>query len=183
MQYANSNNWKWVDNQSCIYMAYKFVAFRPFCCHCLTRNCPYPGLVWVLYNPTGSTRTRNVFVCDTFIPVPGASVSSVRPLPQNPGYGYRLFFAPARNFLWVLYACATTPGTSDPELLEVPQYFYTRTHPKLLEVLYNPILSTGIRNPTEISSSSWISCGGRYSRSEKQGVGKSSFGRSANIYS
>ena len=39
-----------------------------------------------------TTRTRNFCeFCGTFIPVPRTYVSSVRPVPQYPGYGYNIF--------------------------------------------------------------------------------------------
>ena len=38
------------------------------------------------------TRNRNFrMLCISFIPVPGISVSSVRPVSQYPGYGYSMF--------------------------------------------------------------------------------------------
>ena len=62
-------------------------------------------------------------------PVPGTSgrLSSVRPLPQNPGYGYGMF-CNRPEFLEVMYTRATIPGNSGssvrlpypyPEVLEV----------------------------------------------------------------
>ena len=52
---------------------------------------PYPELLEILKD--FHTRTRNFWkFCKTFIPVPGTSVSSARPVPQYPGYGYIMFF-------------------------------------------------------------------------------------------
>ena len=66
--------------------------------------------------------------CKTFIPEPGTSVSSVRPMPQYPWYGYSMFCA-RQKLLRVVYACATIPGTSGSSgTLPYP-------YAKLLEVL------------------------------------------------
>ena len=66
--------------------------------------------------------------CRTLTPVPGTSVSYVRPVPQYPGYGYSVF-CPRPEFLRVLYACVTIPGTS------VSSVTLPYPYPKLLEVL------------------------------------------------
>ena len=55
------------------------------------------------------TRTRNFCeFCTTFIPAPGTSVSSVRPVSQYPGYWYNPFI-PHRNFCEFF-----TPGPQYP---------------------------------------------------------------------
>ena len=60
--------------------------------------------------------------CRTFIPVPGTSVSSVRPVPQYPGYGYS-FFCTRPELLWVM--CNTSipvPETSGSSVKHLHPY-------------------------------------------------------------
>ena len=72
--------------------------------------------------------TRNIWkFSKTLIPVPGISVSSVRPVPQYPGYGYSTFFT-RPELLCVLYPRAKIPGSS------VSSVTHTYPHLKLLEV-------------------------------------------------
>ena len=60
--------------------------FRKFC----TPVPQYPGLLEVLED--FHTRTRNFCeFCMTFITASRTCVSSVRPVPQYPGYGYSIF--------------------------------------------------------------------------------------------
>ena len=72
--------------------------------------CPYPELLYVLYDV--HTGTRNFCeLCTTLIPVSGTSVSSVRPSHKHPGCRYS-FFIPARNLCEFCNTSVPVPGTS-----------------------------------------------------------------------
>ena len=65
-----------------------FIPARNFCEFC-THVPQYPELLEVLQD--FHARTRNLCeLCTTFMPVPGTSVSFVRPVPQCPGYWCQL---------------------------------------------------------------------------------------------
>ena len=99
-----------------------FIPARNFCKFC-TPVPQYPERLEVLED--FHTRTRNFCeLCRTFIPVPGTSVSSGRPVQQYPGYGYIVFYPPrtsvssvrpshnTRNFCELCNTSIPVPETS-----------------------------------------------------------------------
>ena len=120
MRYANRSNRNCVDN----YLLTSQLVFWPLLRRVLTRELPlpgtsvssvqpypYPGLLWVLYNPI---RTRNVSeFCTTFIPVPELSVfvSSVG-YTQNHTRGIHGGYHPSKNFWNFCRTLIPVPGTS-----------------------------------------------------------------------
>ena len=83
-----------------------FVPARNFCKFC-TPVPQYPEHLEVLQD--FHARTRNFCeLCRTFIPVPGTSVSSVRPAPQYPGYGYSIFLYPPGTSVSSVRPCHNT---------------------------------------------------------------------------
>ena len=84
-----------------------FITAWNFCKFC-TPVLQYPELLEGLVPEDFHARTQNFCeLCRTFIPVPGTSVSSVRPVPQYRGTG-TAFFVPARNFCESVRLCHNT---------------------------------------------------------------------------
>ena len=114
MQYANRRNWKCVDYCVFFLPVNLFVVFSPLVRRVFTGNYPYPGLLWVLYNPT---RTRNVCeLCTTFIPVPELSIFVISVgYTQNHTRGIYPGYYPTKNicnFCKTLIPVSGTSGSS-----------------------------------------------------------------------
>ena len=70
----------------------------PGTCVCSVRHsCPYPELLYVLYDIHARTRKFWMF-CTTFIPVTGTCASSVRPWYKTRGAGTHLYNDPGAGY-------------------------------------------------------------------------------------